>query len=77
MINVIALGQRIEEGYTVYQAAEDTGGQLYELTVRLPERFVSSARVILSGEQQNDNVTVNCDAISIDNITAGAIPGFL
>lgn len=101
MIDVIALGQRIEEGYTVYQAAEDTGGQLYELaggeeldelarellfdewklsashvgkmdgtdgelTVRLPDRFMSSARVILSGEQQNDNVTVNCDAISID-----------
>lgn len=100
-IDVIALGQRIEEGYTVYQAAGSTGGELYELadgdelgnfarkllfdewklnashvgkldgtdgelTVRLPDRFMSCARVILLGEQQNDNMTVNCDAVSID-----------
>lgn len=100
-IDVIALGQRIEEGYTVYQAAGDTGGKLYELadgdelgnfawnllfdewklnashvgkmdgtdgelTVRLPDRFMSNAKLILLGEQQNDNMTVNCEAVSID-----------
>ncbi len=31
IIDVVALGQRIEEGHTVYFAAEDTDGQIYEL----------------------------------------------
>lgn len=33
-----------------------------ELTVRLPDCLMRSARVILLGDQQNDNVAVSCDA---------------
>lgn len=32
VIDVVALGQKLEEGDTVYFAAEDTDGQIYELT---------------------------------------------
>ena len=32
LIDVIALGTRIEEGAVVYSAAEPTGGRLYELS---------------------------------------------
>lgn len=100
-IDVIALGQRIEEGYTVYSAAGATGGNLYELadgeelgnfagtllfeqwklkashvgqinglsgelTVRLPDCLMSTAKIALIGSQQNENMTLNCEADRID-----------
>lgn len=105
VIDVIALGTQIQEGYTVYSAAEETGGQLYELTdgsmfmhfaeeylfdiwmlnavhvgrlnglsgelsVSLPDCLMSKAKVILLGNQQNENMTVNCKADKI-NISKG------
>ncbi len=104
-IDVIALGPQIEEGYTVYSAADSTGGQLYEqadggelgdfteellfgvwklnavhvgkmdglsgeLSVRLPDCLMSKAKVILLGNQQNENMTVNCEADRI-NVSKG------
>ncbi len=101
VIDVVALGQRIEEGYTVYSAAADTGGQIYELTdseelaslaeqrfirewkikesnvgtltgtggelsVRLPDCHMEKAKILLLGEQQNENLTVNCKADEIN-----------
>ena len=100
VIDVVALGQRIEEGYTVYSAAEATGGQLYELadgkelgdftktllfeewqmnashvgqinglsgelTVSLPDCLMSTAKIVLLGSQQNENMTLNCEADKI------------
>lgn len=97
VIDVILLGQRMEEGYTVYSAADTTGGNLYELsdggetgnfvrqllfeqwrlkashigqingltgelTVRLPDCLMSTAKIILLGSQQNENMTLNCEA---------------
>ncbi len=97
VIDVAALGQRMEEGYTVYSAAETTGGNLYELadggeignfvktllleqwklkathigqidglngelTVRLPDCLMSTAKIVLLGSQQNENMTLNCEA---------------
>lgn len=105
MVDVIALGPQIEEGYTVYTAAESTGGQLYkvsdggelgefaeeiffdrwklnavhvgkinglsgELSVSLPDCLMSKAKLILLGNQQNENMTVNCEADRI-NILKG------
>ncbi len=101
VIDVVALGQRIEEGYTVYSAAEDTGGQIYELTnseelaslaeqrfipewkikksnvgtltgtggelsVKLPDCCMEKAKILLLGEPQNENLTVNCKADEIN-----------
>lgn len=97
LIDVIALGTRIEEGAVVYSAAEPTGGRLYELSdggalgdfaesllfeqwklnavyagqiggmggelsVRLPDCLMSRARIVLAGSQQNENMTLNCEA---------------
>lgn len=105
MVDVIALGPQIQEGYTMYSAAEATGGQLFELTdggkllnfaeeylfdrwklnavhvgrlnglggelsVTLPDCLMSKAKVILLGNQQNENMTVNCKADKI-NISKG------
>lgn len=96
-IDVIALGNHIEDGYTVYDAAEATGGQLYELEngerlsefieknlldewnlneshigklngtsgeleVKLPDCYMETAKILLLGKQQNENLTVNCEA---------------
>ena len=96
-IDVAALGQKLEEGHTVYAAAGATGGQLYELpdgealgdftqaqlleqcglrvshvgqinglsgelSVRLPDCLMSKARLVLLGSQQNENMTVGCEA---------------
>ena len=100
-IDVLAMGEKIQEGYTVYSAADETGGNLYEiadadglsryidrylfeewgyrgshigkmdgtsaeLTVSLPDCMMVSAKIILTGEQQNENMTVHCEAGRID-----------
>ncbi len=100
-IDVIALGERIEEGHTVYFAARATDGSLYELAdgeelgnfaetllfeqwklkashvgqinglsgeliVRLPDCLMSTAKIALIGSQQNENMTLNCEAERID-----------
>ncbi|MDE5698995.1 MAG: VWA domain-containing protein [Lachnospiraceae bacterium] len=100
-IDVLALGEKIQEGYTVYSAADETGGNLYEiadadglskyidrylfeewgyrgshigkmdgtsaeLTVSLPDCMMESAKIILTGEQHNENMTVHCEAGRID-----------
>ena len=105
VVDVVALGQRLEEGHTVYSAAGATGGQLYELTdgeelgdfaeelifeqwkikashvgqinglsgelsVRLPDCLMSRAKIILLGNQQNENMTLNCEADKI-NLSKG------
>ena len=105
VVDVIALGQRLEEGHTVYSAAVATGGQLYELadgeelgdfaeelifeqwklkashvgqinglsgelSVRLPDYLMSRAKIILLGSQQNENMTLNCEAEKI-NLSKG------
>lgn len=99
-IDILALGQRIEEGKTIYSAAESTSGRLYELTdsrelsgfiekyliddqkikernigtldgiggelsVSLPDCLMDKAKIILLGNQENENITVNCKANSI------------
>lgn len=101
VIDVAALGQKLEEGHTVYDAARMTGGQLYELangealgdftkeqlweqcglkashvgqingasgelSVKLPDCLMSRAKIVLLGSQQNENMTVNCEAERID-----------
>lgn len=101
VIDVIALGPRLEEGFTVYSAAEDTDGQLYELadseelsdftenqlfnewnirkshvgtltgtggelSVKLPDCYMDKAKILLLGEQQNQNLTVNGKADEIN-----------
>lgn len=100
LIDILAFGEHIEEGNTIYSAAESTSGKLYELTdsgelsnftehllfsewnlkktnvgtldgnsgelsVELPDCFMDKAKIILIGEQQNKNLTVNCKADSI------------
>ena len=100
-IDILSLGVPIEEGETIYYAAQDTGGDCYkledgnalqdfiyrymhhelgmpgrlvgkisgtggELKVKLPDCMMEEARIILTGRQQNDNLTVNCDAGGID-----------
>lgn len=100
-IDVLALGNRIEEGETVYHAAQITGGTCYELKngealleffdeymfqelkmpgrltgringtggelkIKLPDSLMKEAKIILTGRQQNDNLTVNCEAGKID-----------
>jgi hypothetical protein len=37
-----------------------------ELTVSLPDCMMESARILLTGEQQNENMTVHCEAGRID-----------
>jgi len=106
VIDVVALGPQAEEGYTVYPAAEATGGQLYllpdeealikfteeylfdenrlrarhvgrlggtggVLSVTLPDCFMSEAKIILLGIQQNGNLAVNCEADKI-NVLKGS-----
>lgn len=96
-IDVLAVGEKLQEGYNVYGAADGTGGRLYEitdpdslcgyidrylfeewgyrgshigkmdgtgaeLTVSLPDCMMESARILLTGEQQNENMTVHCEA---------------
>ena len=105
VINVLALGNLLEEGETVYPAAEMTNGMLYkledgdalenfaddyvleemkvaarpvgkidgasgELQIKLPDCLMKKARIILTGRQQNENLTVNCEADKI-NILKG------
>lgn len=100
-IDVLAFGEPVTEGHTVYAAAEATGGNLTwnlqaealdgfleqylfeewdlhqrhvgklsgtdaQLAVTLPDCFMEDARIILSGEQQNENLTVNCEADRIN-----------
>lgn len=100
-IDVLALGNRIEEGETVYHAAQITGGTCYELKngealleffdeymfqklkmpgrltgringtggelkIKLPDSLMKEAKIILTGRQQNNNLTVNCEAGKID-----------
>lgn len=100
-IDVLALGETIQEGYTVYSAADETGGNLYEiadadglsryidrylfeewgyrgshigkmdgtsaeLTVSLPDCMMERVKILLTGEQQNENMTVHCEAGRID-----------
>ncbi|MDE6365473.1 MAG: VWA domain-containing protein [Lachnospiraceae bacterium] len=101
VIDVLAVGERIQDGYTVYSAADDTGGALYEiadtaelsayivkylfdewgtrgshigkldgtaaeLTATLPDCMMEKVKILLIGNQQNENVTVNCKAGRID-----------
>ncbi len=105
IIDVVALGPRMEDGYTVYSAAGATGGKLYELadeeelgalaeslffehgdikasqvgqisglngelSVNLPDCLMSKAKLVLLGSQQNDNMTLNCEADRI-NVSKG------
>ncbi len=100
-VDVITVGGLIQKGYTVYSAAEDTGGQLYEavdtdelssyidkylfeewgyrgshigkmdgtsaeLTVSLPDCLMENAKILLIGKQQNENLTIHCEAGQID-----------
>lgn len=100
-IDILAIGNRIEEGETIYFAAQNTGGNFYELKdgkelqnfvreymfqelkmpgrlagrisgtggelkVKLPDCLMEEIKIILTGEQQNDNLTVNCEAGKID-----------
>ena len=96
-IDVLALGNYIKEGYTIYSTSEETNGQLYEMTdserlndyvekyffdewgineshigklngtsgeleVKLPDCYMETAKILLLGKQQNENLTVNCEA---------------
>ena len=105
VIDVVALGPRIEEGDTVYSAAEATGGFLNELSdgeqlgdfaeklifeqwklkashvgkisglsgelsVKLPDCLMSKAKLVLLGSQQNENMTINCEAERV-NLSKG------
>ena len=105
VIDVLALGPRIEEGYTVYRAAEATTGTEYDLadgsalvnfteeylfdewglserhvgkvngtevdlSVKLPDCLMEKAKIVLLGKQQNDNLSVNCEAGKI-NVSEG------
>lgn len=105
VIDVVALGTRIEEGDTVYAAAEMTGGFLSELSdgeklgdfakkllfdqwklkashvgnisgmsgelsVKLPDCLMSKAKLVLLGSQQNENMTLNCEADKV-NLSKG------
>lgn len=100
-IDILAIGNRIEDGETIYYAAQDTGGSCYELKdgkeledfvheymfqelkmpgrlagkvsgtggelkVKLPDCLMEEIKIILTGKQQNDNLTVNCEAGKID-----------
>lgn len=100
-IDVLAIGEKIQEGCTVYAAADETGGSLYEivdpgslygyvgrylfeewgyrgshigkmdgtnaeLTVSLPDCMMERAKILLTGAQQNENMTVHCEAGRID-----------
>ncbi|MDE7477124.1 MAG: VWA domain-containing protein, partial [Lachnospiraceae bacterium] len=100
-IDVLAIGEKIQEGYTVYSATKNTGGNLYEiedisklsryidkllfeewgysgshigkmdgtsaeLTASLPDCMMEKVKILLIGEQQNENLTVNCKAGRID-----------
>lgn len=100
-IDVLAIGERIEEGDTVYGAAAETGGELCELKtgeelqqlvgkyllekwkmnqshigkvngingvleIRLPDCLMETAKIVLLGKQQNENLTINCEAEKID-----------
>ena len=101
VIDVLAVGERIQEGNTVYSAASDTGGNLYEvedsmklcsliekylfgewgisgshigkldgteaeLIVSLPDCMMEKVKIVLIGNQQNENMTVNGKAERID-----------
>ena len=105
VIDVLALGPSLEEGFTVYRAAEATGGTVYDLadgnalldfteeylfdewglserhvgkingteaglSVRLPDCLMEKAKIVLLGKQQNDNLSVNCEAGRI-NVSKG------
>lgn len=105
VIDILALGPRIEEGYTVYRAAEATGGMVYGLAdgnalldfteeylfeewdlserhvgkangteagliVKLPDCLMETAKIVLLGKQQNDDLSVNCEAARI-NVSKG------
>lgn len=100
-IDILAIGSHIEEGETIYYAAQDTGGSCYELKdgeelqdfideylyyelkmpgrlagkingtggelkITLPDCLMDEVKIILTGKQQNDNLTVNCEAEKID-----------
>lgn len=100
-IDVLAVGEKLQEGYNVYGAADGTGGRLYEitdpgslygyvgrylfeewgyrgshigkmdgtnaeLTVSLPDCMMERAKILLTGAQQNENMTVHCEAGRID-----------
>lgn len=100
-IDVLALGEQIEEGESVYPAADATGGTLYELEngeslkafageylfdglkvpacpigkmdgsygelqIELPDCLMKQAEIILTGTQQNENLTVNCEADGLE-----------
>ena len=104
-IDVLALGETLEQGHTVYYAAGSTGGKLQELadarelsgfieeylfgewgvgqrhvgklngtkgelTVTLPDCFMETAKILLLGEQQNENMTINGEADRI-NVSKG------
>ena len=97
VIDIINLGKRIDEGENIYQAAMDTGGNIYdlengeslrgfiedylfhrleipnrpigkldgtggELSVKLPDCMMREARIILTGQQHNENMVLNCEA---------------
>lgn len=107
LIDVVALGQQIKDGHTVYSAAETTGGRLYSvpdenalknfaeeylfdesrlralhvgksggtggiLSVKLPDYFMSEAKIVLLGTQQNGSLTVICEADKI-NVLKGKL----
>lgn len=100
-IDVLAVGEKLQEGYNVYGAADGTGGRLYEitdpdslcgyidrylfeewgyrgshigkmdgtnaeLTVSLQDCMMERAKILLTGAQQNENMTVHCEAGRID-----------
>lgn len=99
-IDILAIGEPLQEGRTIYYAAQESGGNLSyipdtkeldklvyaylnewgssgsyigklegtsgELTTTLPDCFMENVKIILIGEQQNENLTVNCKAGSID-----------
>lgn len=103
VIDILNLGPCVEEGYTVYSAAQSTGGMVYELrdgeelarfaesylfdtcrlnashvgilggtegelSIRLPDCYMNKARIILLGRQQNENLTLSCEADKINMI---------
>lgn len=105
VIDVLALGPRIEQGYTVYRAAETSGGKVFDLadgnalvnfteeylfdewklserhvgkangtevdiSIKLPDCLMDKAKIVLLGKQNNDNLTVNCEAAKI-NVSKG------
>lgn len=100
-IDILSIGGHIENGETIYYAAQDTGGSCYELKdgkelqgfineymhhelgmpgriagklsgtggelkIKLPDCLMDEVKIILTGRQQNDNLTVNCEAGRID-----------